>query len=113
MSARALAKIRAEQAACVVTEKVTQLSTLKFVLTVVTVILGVVSALLWWRSATVAIPHHHAKQDGIYHDGSISVAGLDFLQTATAQARWNKWAACTAALAALFQAVVAAIPQTD
>ncbi|ONN64868.1 hypothetical protein BTM36_19760 [Herbaspirillum sp. VT-16-41] len=57
----------------------------------------------------MVVPHPHAKQDGIFYDGTISVDGSDFLATAKAQAKWNRSAALIACIAALFQATVAGI----
>lgn len=66
------------------------------------VVLGMVSAFLWTRSATVRV--RSEREDGTYVDGSVVDGGNNFYATARAQARWNRWAAATAALAALAQA---------
>lgn len=66
------------------------------------VVLGVLSALLWARSATVRVPS--TREDGTYWDGHVVDGGNDFYATARAQSKWNRWAAGMAAAAALAQA---------
>jgi hypothetical protein len=66
---------------------------------------GVVSALCWWRSSLVTVPHAHAKGSGLYHDGTIAVDGADLFKTLRAQARWSRWGATLATLSAIAQTV--------
>ncbi|MDO3617316.1 hypothetical protein Q3O98_11410 [Ralstonia pseudosolanacearum] len=66
------------------------------------VALGVMSALLWTRSATVRV--QSTREDGTYWDGHVVDDGNDFYATARVQAKWNRWAAGMAAAAALAQA---------
>lgn len=57
---------------------------------------AVVSAVLWWRSATVQVPElTYANSEP---------AGL-FAQALSKQAKLNKWAAAAASVAAMFQGV--------
>ncbi|WP_413457810.1 hypothetical protein [Herbaspirillum huttiense] len=59
-------------------------------------VLGMVSALCWWRSSVVAVPHAHAKGSGLFYDGTVAVDGADLFKTLRAQARWSRWGATLA-----------------
>jgi hypothetical protein len=78
-------------------------------LNIATTMAAIASAFCWQRSCVVTVPHAHAKHDGIFHDGTISVDGNDFLATVKSQSKWNRSAALIACFAALFQAGVAAL----
>lgn len=78
---------------------------IKAIADILTVLLGCTSAFCWWRSAVAKVPHAHCSNDGIFHDMSIAVGGVDFLATATLQAKWNRRAAIVASTAALSQVV--------
>ena len=66
------------------------------------------AACLWFRSATARVlADNKPSPDGI-ESASIVVQeqgkpDIDFLATAEAQTRWNKWAALAASIAALLQ----------
>ncbi|WP_156173780.1 hypothetical protein [Cupriavidus basilensis] len=66
-------------------------------LSIAVVVFGAMSAYCWLRSARARVQHSHAKDDGIFHDGSIGVDGTDFFATAKAQGMWNTRAAYLAA----------------
>lgn len=70
---------------------------------------AVFSAFCWIRSSRATVKHPHAKQDGIFHDGSVSLDGMDFFPTARLQGTWNKRAAFAAGLAALCQGAAAGL----
>ena len=63
------------------------------------------AAVLWYRSATVRIPHEDKPGPDGWHPAAIVVDESDFIKTAMSQALWSKRAAYAAALAALFQGV--------
>jgi hypothetical protein len=43
------------------------------------------SAYCWIKSSRVSVKHPHAKHDGIFHDMSVSLDGMDFFPTARLQ----------------------------
>lgn len=66
---------------------------------------AIAAAVLWYKASVVQVPHKDEPgPDGIY-PAAITVDGSDFIATAQEQARWNKWGATAAALAALLQGV--------
>ena len=68
-------------------------------------VFALAAAVLWYRSATVQVPHEEKPDaDGMY-PAAIVVDDNDFIKTAMRQALWSKRAAYAAALAALFQGV--------
>jgi hypothetical protein len=73
----------------------------KIVLNWLAALVAVIAALLWFRSATVNVPANPAPRDesGMFVE-QITVNESDFIATAVQQARWNKWAALAAAIAA-------------
>lgn len=64
-----------------------------------------VAVVLWYRSATVQVPHEDKPGTDGWHSAAIVVDGSNFINTAISQALWSKRAAYAAALAALFQGV--------
>jgi hypothetical protein len=85
---------------------------MNFIITLLNIAAGLaamLSAFCWIRSSRVAVKHPHAKQDGIFHDGSVSLDGMDFFSTARLQGTWNKLAAVAAGLAAFFQGAAAGL----
>jgi hypothetical protein len=70
---------------------------------------AMISAYCWIKSSQAAVAHPHAKQDGMFHDGSISLDGMDFFPTARLQSTWNKRAALAAGVAALCQGAAAGL----
>lgn len=69
-----------------------------------------IAAALWFRSATVAVPHDAGHLDpddwapaAITRDGAKGKASIDVLATAQEANRWNAYAAFTAAIAAVLQ----------
>jgi hypothetical protein len=78
----------------------------KIVLNWLAALVAVIAALLWLRSATVKIPANPPPRDesGVFA-ALITLNDSDFIATAVQQARWNKWAAFAAAIAAACQAV--------
>ena len=84
---------------------------LKIACNVISALAAIAAAALWYRSATVTVPHDPDKrdEDGTY-PASISVNGTDFLYTAVEQTRWNRLAAIAASVAALTQAVALLLP---
>ena len=74
------------------------------------ILFAIGSALCWWRSSTVAIPHAHAKGSGMFYDGTIAIDGNDLFKTMRAQARWGRLGAMFAALSVFFQAASSFVP---
>lgn len=76
-------------------------------LSLLSIFAGLFSALFWTRAATVSV--RSSRPDNHYRDGQTVHGGTDFFQTATLQAKWNRWAAVAAAIAATAAAVAQAI----
>lgn len=83
------------------------LSTAAKFLNAIAVAVGALSAFLWTRSAMVVVRSN--RPDNHYRDGSTISGGTDFFATARLQAKWNRWAAAAAAVAALAQVGAAVI----
>ena len=59
---------------------------------------------LWYRSVKVRVPPSDQQdEDGMYPFSIAMDDGSDFIETARAQSRWNRYAALAAASAAVFQ----------
>lgn len=87
------------------------MSKLQVCATGISVLLGVVSAFCWWRSAVVTVPHRLRNQpDGVFFGESPVLAGADLFKTLRLQAKWNRWAAIAATGAALAQVSSALLP---
>ena len=84
---------------------------LRACLTWASVLLGLLSAMLWSFSARVkaSIPDPSSTDDG-FHGGAILVDGADLVETLKIQAKWNGWAATAATCAALAGAIAQAVP---
>lgn len=75
------------------------------------VVLGVLSALAWWRSATARVPHAQgADANGGFRDASFAIDGADLMKTMRLQSKWNRCAAILASLCALTQALATGLP---
>ncbi|MGH9916420.1 MAG: hypothetical protein ACRD63_14165 [Pyrinomonadaceae bacterium] len=68
---------------------------------------GLLSAILWMRAATASV--RSVRPDAHYRDGTTVQGGVDYFQTVAIQARWNKFAAATASMAAACATASAAI----
>ena len=65
---------------------------------------ALVAASLWYRSATVKVSHKDEPDASGMYPGAIVVdEDTDFISTAAAQAKWSKYAAAAAAIAAALQ----------
>jgi len=73
-------------------------------------IFALIAAFLWYRSATVQVPHDDTPNADGWQDASIQVGTSDFIATATEQALWSKRAAFSAAVAAFFQGLAMIVP---
>ncbi|WP_222518462.1 hypothetical protein [Spiribacter salinus] len=59
---------------------------------------------LWYRSVKVRVPPSDQQdEDGMNPLSIVMDDGSDFIETAKAQSRWNRYAALAAASAAVFQ----------
>jgi len=66
--------------------------------------LAFAAAGLWYRSVKVRVPPSDQQdEDGMYPSSIVMDDGSDFIETAKAQSRWNRYAALAAAFAAVFQ----------
>lgn len=73
---------------------------------------AIASALCWWRSSTVTVPHAHAEGSGMFYDGTIAIDGSDLFKTMRAQAKWSRLGAVFATLSVACQTVSLNIPTT-
>ena len=87
---------------------------LKFWCTLVLCVSSLLSGALWLGSALVKVRHEEKPDEAgmlgfsILEDTGNGV--FDVLETARRQAKWNKWAAVFAAVAAASQAIASYIP---
>jgi hypothetical protein len=79
-----------------------------------TCLFSATAATLWFKAATASVRSKSASDgfqfvmtDDTNPDNQVqlSMGGLDVINTAKAQARWNRWAAASACAAATFQAL--------
>jgi len=78
-------------------------------LNVIAALFALIAAFLWYKSATIQVPHQDEPDESGLHSAAIITRGnTDFLQTAVTQSIWSKRAAIAAALAALFQSAASA-----
>ena len=82
------------------------IDTLRLLVNVVSAIAAFTAAGFWFRAATVKVPPSDEPDAEDIQQGQIISQGADVIATASEQARWNKWGACAAAVAALLQTVV-------
>jgi hypothetical protein len=79
-----------------------------------TVVFAGIAAVLWFTSTIVSVSAKRVEEERVkqtcWSPTQIVSEGADFVETAQAQARWNRWAAAATGLAALFQAISTAIP---
>lgn len=67
---------------------------------------ALIAACLWYRSATVQVPHNdEPDSSGLYPAAIIVGENTDFIGTAFAQSTWSKRAAFAAAIAAALQSL--------
>lgn len=84
---------------------------IKLGLTAMMCLFAILSCICWVKSATASAEVKEAK-DGkpgtilVFYD---EAGSIDVIATAKVQARWNRWAAAFAAVAALAQAVLALV----
>jgi hypothetical protein len=69
---------------------------------VIAITAGLLSAFLWARSAMAVV--RSDRPDNHYRDATTIVGGIDFFATVKISSTWNRWAAITAAVAAVAQA---------
>lgn len=86
------------------------MNTLKIGLNITAAVLGLTAAFLWLKSTLVKVPLSEERDADGMIPFSISEDGVDILATAARQTWWNKWAACSASIAAIVQSVVLLIP---
>ena len=78
----------------------------RYLATSLAVLLGLISAGLWVKSAISNVkPDNQPDTLGWFAASYIDSSGNDIARTLQEQSRWNKWAAITAAIAAIFQAI--------
>jgi hypothetical protein len=83
-----------------------QIGCYKYLATVLAILFGLFSAGLWIKSAVSNVkPDNKPDALGWMPASYTDSNGNDIARTLQAQSRWNKWAAITAALAAIFQAI--------
>lgn len=83
---------------------------MEFILTWSAIITGLISSLLWFRSALVKVTASNKPNRDGWIDAEITVDGINFIPTFQLQAKWNTAAASTAAITALLQAIATAVP---
>lgn len=83
---------------------------LAFGLNVVSAIAALIAAALWFWSTRVQVEYEEPEPVNGWHGASLTVESsegkrIDPWQTGVAQAKWNRWAAMAASVAALCQGV--------
>jgi len=71
---------------------------------------AMVSAGLWFGAAKIRISVWGDVPNRVASDAQIVVDDIDFFATVAEQARWNRWAALAAGVAALCQALALILP---
>jgi hypothetical protein len=88
----------------------------KIVVNVISAIAAIVAAFLWYKASVVTIKPAAEVTDGSWQDFQITDEGsnnepYDVIKTGKEQAKWNKYAAIAASVAAIFQAIGLLIPE--
>lgn len=74
----------------------------KSVANAVAILSGIAAGLLWWKSAVVKVAHRPGLS-------AMTIVDTDLMETVRAQSRWSSKAAVAATVAAIAQAVSAAL----
>ena len=84
---------------------------IKLGLTAMMCLFAILSCICWVKSATASAGVKEAKDEnpGTILEFFDETGSIDVIATAKVQARWNKWAAAFAAVAALAQAALALV----
>ncbi|MHC8299557.1 hypothetical protein [Pseudomonas sp. ZS1P83] len=87
---------------------------MKQLLTLASMITGMLSALFWGLSAFAKVQAPKERREAgnmTYRDGSIVFGGNDLAATLKRQSLWNSWAAGAAALATILQVLANYLPE--
>lgn len=87
-------------------------------LAIASIVFGVLSAIGWLRASTVKVSHEkecarrekEAKKKGVMPNlAGVTLDGWNISATFRAQSQWNSFAAITAAISILLQAIIQAV----
>ena len=76
----------------------------------ISAVAALASAGLWFGAAKIRILVWDDQSDAKVSDARIMVDDIDFFATGAEQAKWNRWAALVAGVAALCQAISLILP---